>query len=285
MDPIGQYIVWNDRAKVMRDQIGAESFDILMRQFGPSGPNRNSQFAASLAYMDMMSSPGDASTARYNENCSCYQDAQGRLVSNQELSSYVSATGATTYTRESIGTPFRFAYTEPSSPYFIKYDDEAGEALIYEWKESNVEDYNKHLMKGANIVSDALGATWGLASAGINSMYSTGGIPRELNNVFGTGSQRISRGLRSTLPAARKFVKGIGRAAYVLNAATYLAEISAPGSVSTATHVNFGITTLLLIGAATPAAPVVAVVAFFYGSAQVVSYLSTGKNIEEHIFD
>nr|WP_255607094.1 RHS repeat-associated core domain-containing protein [Pedobacter polysacchareus] len=129
------------------------------------------------------------------------------------------------------------------------------------------------------------GVVWGAAELGLQAIRQNNG-PQAIGRFLGFGTQRTAKALRSTLGHVTKLGKKLGTLGYVLSVGSYLADLGDKEKVSTATHVNFGISTVLygaaFFTAGTAAAPFVAGGALIYGAGQVGSWLYNGKTLEEN---
>jgi hypothetical protein len=111
---------------------------------------------------------------------------------------------------------------------------------------------------------------------------------RAIARFLGGGTQNAAKALTRTGTIVGKIGGGIGTAGYVLQAVSVGYKYSTGQRVSTADNVGFGISTLLVGGAAiaagTAAAPFVAGAAVIYGVGELGSFLFTGQSLEANIF-
>lgn len=140
---------------------------------------------------------------------------------------------------------------------------------------------------GVGQLLNAGGVFWGASELGIQAVRRSNGA-QKIGRFLGYGTQRTAAALRGTLSITKSIGAKFGTAGYVLSAISYGGQMFDPNqAISTATHVNFGVSTVLYGGAAllagTAAAPFVAGAALIYGGAQLASWLYNGNTLEENI--
>ncbi len=137
------------------------------------------------------------------------------------------------------------------------------------------DDYGQMLNAG--------GVAWGGAEIGIQFIRQGNGA-KTIGRALGFGTQHTAEALRGTLGAVSKVGKHLGTAGMILSILSYVNQGVDPNqTISTATHLNFWISAGLYGAAAFVGGPFIAGAALLYGTAQLGSYMITGKTVEENI--
>ncbi|MFZ6009402.1 MAG: RHS repeat-associated core domain-containing protein [Bacteroidota bacterium] len=132
------------------------------------------------------------------------------------------------------------------------------------------------------------GVFWGGSELALQTLRQNNAGSWIAKNVgFGFGTQRHAAALKGTFGVTKNVAAKLGTLGYGLSAVMYINAVMGNKKVSTASHVNFGVSTILygaaFFTAGTVAAPFVAGAALIYGVGQLGSWLYNGKTLEDNI--
>jgi hypothetical protein len=136
---------------------------------------------------------------------------------------------------------------------------------------------------GTGQIMNAGGVAWGASEIGLK-MLRQGTFVSGVSHAFGIGTQVGAQRLQAFGKTLGVWGQRLGTAGMVLSTVSFIAKGLDPSqTITAADHANFWIGAALYGAAAVIGGPIVGTIALVYGGTQLISYATTGKNLEQNI--